>query len=124
MDIIRLNNIVLFAHHGIAPQEQELGQRFFLDVEVHADLGSAAQRDKLDGSIDYEAVYRVVRDTFTSEACQLLEHAAWRLIRVLFGEFPAQEIHVRIRKPSARIDGVFDSVEVELSRKRDEVMVG
>jgi len=42
----------------------------------------------------------------------------------LFQQFPAQEITVRIRKPSTPIDGVLDAAEVELSRRREEVLGG
>lgn len=124
MDAIRLNNISLFAHHGIAPQERELGQRFFLDIELGADLSAAARQDELARSIDYEAVYHAAAAAFTTPACRLLEHAAWQVMTALFQQFPAQEITVRIRKPSPPIDGVLDAAEVELSRRREEVLGG
>jgi len=124
MDTIRLNNISLFAHHGVAPQERELGQRFFVDIELTTDLTAAAQQDDLTRSIDYEAVYHAAAKAFTATACQLLEHAAWQVMTALFHQFPAQEITVRIRKPSALGDGILDAVEVELSRRREEVLGG
>lgn len=122
MDAIRLNNISLFAHHGVTPQERELGQRFFLDIELGTDLSAAAQQDDLAASIDYEAVYNTAAAAFTAPTCDLLERAAWEVITALFQQFPAREITVRIRKPSAPIDGILDTVEVELYRLREEVI--
>lgn len=124
MDTIRLNNISLFAHHGITPQERELGQRFFLDIELGTDLSAAAQQDDLTPSIDYEAVYHAAATAFTSHTCKLLECAAWQVITALFQQFPAREITVRIRKPSTPVNGILDTVEVELSRRREEVIGG
>ena len=124
MDTIRLNNISLFAHHGVSPLERELGQQFFLDIELGTDLSAAARQDELAQSIDYEAVYHVTVASFTTPACRLLEHAAWKVMTALFQQFPAQEITVRIRKPSTPIDGVLDAAEVELSRRREEVLGG
>ncbi len=124
MDTIRLNNISLFAHHGVAPQERELGQRFFVDIELTTDLTAAAQHDDLSRSIDYREVYHAAARAFVAIPCQLLEHAAWQLMTALFQRFPAQEITVRIRKPSAPLGGILDSVEVELSRRREEVLGG
>ncbi|UCH10720.1 MAG: dihydroneopterin aldolase [Fidelibacterota bacterium] len=121
MDTIRLNNIVLYARHGVAPEERELGQRFFLDVEIHADLSAAAQTDKLSQAINYEAVYHTVATTFTGSTCQLLEGIAWRVMQALFQEYPVERVTIRVRKPSVRIEGVLDSVEVELSRNREEM---
>jgi len=124
MDTIRLNNISLFAHHGVAPQERELGQRFFVDIELTTDLTAAAQQDDLTRSIDYEAVYHAAARAFVAIPCQLLERAAWQVMTALFHQFPAQEITVRIRKPSSLGGGILDSVEVELSRRREEVLGG
>ncbi len=39
MDIIKLTNIVFYAHHGYYEAERELGQRFELDIEVTVTLG-------------------------------------------------------------------------------------
>ncbi|MFC1543605.1 dihydroneopterin aldolase [Candidatus Neomarinimicrobiota bacterium] len=124
MDIIRLNNIALFAYHGVARQEQQAGQRFFLDIDIGTDLSVAAQLDDLASSIDYEAVYQTAAAAFVTPPCQLLERAAWHVITALFEQFPAREITVRIRKPSAPVDGILDTVEVELSRRREEVISG
>ena len=124
MDTIRLNNISLFAHHGVTPPERELGQRFFLDIELGTDLSATAQQDDLAPSIDYEAVYNTVAAAFTTPTCKLLERAAWQVITALFQQYPAREVTVRIRKPSAPVDGILDTVEVELSRRREEVIGG
>jgi dihydroneopterin aldolase len=121
MDTIRLTNIALFAHHGVAPEEQALGQKFFLDVELGADLSGAAQSDDLAQSINYESVYHTVETAFTGTTSQLLERAAWQVMKALFREYPAEVVTIRVRKPSARIEGVLDTVEVELSRSREEM---
>ena len=121
MDVIRLVNIALFANHGVAPQEVELGQRFYIDVEIHADLGRAAREDSLEHSIDYNAVYHTTAQAFTSTNCRLIEGAAWLILKALFKQFPAEEITVRLRKPSAPVEGIFDTVEVQLTRRREEM---
>jgi dihydroneopterin aldolase len=40
------------------------------------------------------------------------------LLDVLFEQFPAQNITVKIRKETPVLDGIVDSVGVELSRSR------
>lgn len=124
MDIIRIANIVLYAHHGVAPQEQELGQRFYVDVELRRDLSEAAREDDLAATIDYDAVYQAVSRAFTEARCRLIEHAAWRVIKALFRQFPVEEVTIQVRKPSAPVEGIFDAVSVEISRKRHEVDLG
>ncbi len=122
MDVIRLDNIALFANHGARPQEVELGQRFYIDVEIRADLGRAAREDSLEHTIDYNAVYHATALAFTSTNCRLIEGAVWLILKALFEQFPAEEITVRLRKPSAAVEGIFDTVEVELTRRRAEVL--
>lgn len=122
MDFIRLDNIALFANHGARPQEVELGQRFYIDVEIHADLDRAAREDSLEHTIDYNAVYHATAKAFTSTNCRLIEGAAWLILKALFEQFPAEEITVRLRKPSAAVEGIFDTVEVELTRRREQVL--
>lgn len=124
MDAIRLHNIALFAHHGITPQEQQLGQRFYLDIELGIDLSAAAQQDDLALSIDYDAVYHTVATAFSTPTCKLLERAAWQVIEALLARFPAREIRVRVRKAFATANGLLDAVEVELCRRREEVLSG
>ncbi len=121
LDIIRLDNIAIYARHGVARQERELGQRYALDIELRADLTIPAREDALGKTLDYEAVFHTVTQAFTAEKCKLLEHAAWLVMKALFDKYPAEEITVRVRKPGVPIEGILDGVEVELSRRRDEV---
>ena len=124
MDSVRLYNIEIYAHHGVLPQERELGQRFELDIELFADLTAAAQQDDLAQTLDYDAVYHAACSAFTARNCQLLEHAAWQVMAALFDQFSAQQITVRVRKPAAPIDGILDGVEVELTRSREQLAGG
>ena len=124
MDAIRLENIALFAHHGVTPQEQKLGQRFYVDVELTCDLTAAAREDDLSQTSDYEGVYHTVVAAFTGRPDQRLEGSGWAVMTALFQKFPAEEITVRLRKPSAPIDGILDTVEVELTRRRHEMPRG
>ena len=66
----------------------------------------------------------MVAEAFTSQPHKLLESAGWAVITALFQKFPVDEITVRLRKPSAPIDGILDTVEVELTRQRQEVPLG
>ncbi len=121
MDTIRFQNIRLYAYHGSHAAEKELGQEFSLDVELVYDLTEAAQNDDLDKTIDYGAVYKVLSKAFVENSHNLIEGAAWHVMRALFKAFPAEEIAITVRKPSAPIEGIFDHVEVELIRSREEV---
>jgi len=55
-DVIRLEGIEVFAHHGVFSSERRDGQTFVIDVEVEYDMGPAAASDDVADAIDYGAL--------------------------------------------------------------------
>jgi len=45
-DVIRIHNAVFYAYHGVASDEQTLGGKFEIDVELRADLSAALDEAK------------------------------------------------------------------------------
>lgn len=118
-DRIAIRNLALFAYHGVFEGEQEIGQRFYLDVVVEADLQPAAASDAVDRTIDYAALVNVVSEAFGEKRQKLLETLAERVANRIFATFAmAQAVEVTIRKPSAPIEAVFDHVEIQIRRVR------
>ena len=46
-DIIRIKNASFYAYHGVATDEQNLGGKFEVDVEIRSDLSAAIEIDSL-----------------------------------------------------------------------------
>ena len=117
--IIRLHNAVFYAYHGVLSDEQSRGGKFEVDVELHCDLSKGAKSDQLHDTIDYERVYEYIRSSVVEKKHFLIESVAGTIARGLLEKFPkVQIVTVRVRKPSAPIRGVVDSVEVELTETR------
>ena len=53
---IAIDGLAVFAHHGALPEEQALGQRFFLDIRMIPLRDAACDTDELADAIDYGAV--------------------------------------------------------------------
>ncbi|MBM4129452.1 dihydroneopterin aldolase [bacterium] len=117
-DLLRLVGIDVYAFHGAHPAERELGQRFSVDVELTADLESAATGDDLAAGIDYAAVHTAVVATATGSRFHLIEALAARLCRELLSAFPAAAVRVTVRKTQPPIDGFYGHAEVTLARDR------
>lgn len=118
-DIIRIKNASFYAYHGVERDEQNLGGKFEVDVEIQSDLSAAFSTDRLKSTINYEAVYAIVEKTVTEKKYYLLEALAVRIARNVLNEFaPADQVTVRVRKPHPRIKGVADYVEVEITERR------
>ncbi len=117
--VIRLRNAVFYAFHGVASDEQRIGGKFEVDVDLHVDFGNAADHDNLKQTVDYEQVYDCIRQIVVSKNFRLLESLASRIAKGILDAFAqVEKIVVRVRKPSAPVKGVVDYVEVEIAETR------
>ena len=118
-DRIRIRNAAFYAYHGVARDEQNLGGKFEVDVEIQGDLSAAFHTDSLKSTIDYEAVYALIQRTVTQKKYYLLEALANTIAEGLLMEFSAIDaVIVTVRKPHPPVKGVIDHVEVIVSRGR------
>ena len=110
---ITLKNCAFFARHGLFESEENLGQRFFVDIVLNVEANTALTEDDESDVVDYGAVYGSVTRIVTSERFRLIEALAWRIGSVLCEEFPAvRHARITVRKPSVPIEGVLDYAEV------------
>jgi dihydroneopterin aldolase len=118
-DIIRIKNASFYAYHGVASDEQNLGGRFEVDLEIHGDFSNAKKSDHLKDTINYEAVYAFLRSNVTQKTYYLLEALANAVAEGLIREFPIiHAVTVTVRKWHPPIKGVIDYVEVEVHEGR------
>ena len=117
-DRIVLHNMVFQGRHGVLEREQRDVQPFQVDVELLMNLQPAAVDDDLAKSVDYSKVFDATRQIVESTSYRLLEALAEAIAHELLVGFPVQEVGVRVRKPHAPIDGIFDYAGVEIWRRR------
>ncbi|MCH7613703.1 MAG: dihydroneopterin aldolase [Candidatus Marinimicrobia bacterium] len=120
MDIIRLHNMQFYGYHGVSASEKHLGGKFEVDVEMLADLKKACENDDLNASIDYEAVYKTVDSCVKNDNFYLIEALANSIAKELLNEFSISKIIVKVRKPHVPIHGMLDTVEIEISRTKED----
>jgi dihydroneopterin aldolase len=119
MGIIRLHNAVFYAYHGVLTDEQNLGGKFEVDVDLHCDLTRGAKSDHLQDTVNYERVYDCIRSLVLDKKHLLLESLARSIGTGILKNFSkVHSVTVRVRKPGAPVRGVIDCVEVELTEKR------
>ena len=53
MDKICIDNLTVYAKHGVLKEERELGQKFEVSAVLYTDTRKAGLKDTLDKSIDY-----------------------------------------------------------------------
>lgn len=117
-DILFVEDIRFYGHHGVTPAQQEVGAWFSVDVEMALDLTPAALSDDVAATVDYGLVVRRVVAVATEQRVRLLERLAGILSEALLREFPAREVTVRVRKLTAPIDGIAALPGVQMKRER------
>lgn len=119
LDVIRLHNAVFYAYHGVMSDEQNLGGKFEVDVELHCDLSEAKKSDSLHQTVNYEKVYGVMKQAVVGKKYFLIEALAHAVASgILSGFTSVQTVKVRVRKPGAAVHGVIDHVEIEIEQSR------
>jgi len=119
---IDIAGLVLFARHGLNEAEQQLGQRFILDIELDLDLGAAAKSDRITDTVDYGEVVAIAEAAFRDKHFYLIEASAAHVAEAILAHFPrANTAKVTVKKPSAPVPAVIDHVAatVTATRKRD-----
>ena len=117
-DILFVEDIRFYGHHGVTPAQQEVGAWFSVDVELALDLTPAALSDDLEAGVDSGQVVQQVVAAGTGDRVHLIERLAGLLGVTLLREYPAREVTVRIRKLTAPLDGVAAVPGVRMTRSR------
>src|SRR5690625_5895786 len=73
MDKIILHHMQFYGFHGLLPEENKLGQRFNVDVELFLDLHKAGKTDDMMNSIHYGHAYELVRKIVEDDIKNLIE---------------------------------------------------
>lgn len=119
-DRIFIEGIKFHGYHGLTRMEREVGVRLSVDVELQLDLYLSGRSDSVRDTLDYRKVHKRVIEIGRGSSHRLLESYAVALLDALLQEFPVEQARVRVRKETPVLDGIVDSVGVELSRARGE----
>ena len=117
-DSIRVNNLKIPARHGGFKFEKEKDGIFEIDLELFLPLNKSGKSDNLEDTINYQDIITITTEVFTCKKYSLVEAAAEAVCDSLLNEFEIDNIIIRVRKPHAPIKADFDSVEIELNRKK------
>ncbi|MEZ4522794.1 MAG: dihydroneopterin aldolase [Thermomicrobiales bacterium] len=116
-DRITLRGMRFYAYHGANPEEQVLGQRFEVDVELQTDLRKAGRTDDIADTINYSTVYKRVNAIISRQPRKLIEAVAHEIAVELLREFSPEVVEVTVKKIEAPLkDAMLESVGVSVVR--------
>lgn len=118
MSYISIDNMKFYAFHGCFSEEQKIGTYFTVNVRMETDTSQAQKSDDLNHTVNYLAVYQVVKREMMIPS-HLLEHVADRIGNSILEEFPSVEnAVVKVSKMNPPLGGQMESVSVEIVVKR------
>jgi dihydroneopterin aldolase len=108
-----------YGYHGALPEENKIGQRFFVDVALEVCLKEAGSQDDLQKTINYANVYENVKTIVEGPVQKLIEAVAELIANDLLGKYEnLLACTVKVTKPDPPIDGHLQSVAVEIRREK------
>ena len=125
MDHICIENLEVFANHGVFDEEASLGQKFLVSVKMYFDASAAGRTDDLAKSVNYAEVCSNITEWMKTNRCLLIETVAERLAVKLLRDNPiVREAEVTVKKPWAPIGLPLECVSITIRRKWHTVYLG
>ncbi len=117
MDEIKIENLRVYAHHGVYREENEKGQNFYINAILETDTRKAGILDDLGLSTNYGEVCTFLNRFMKEHTYKLIETVAETAAEALLLHFPlVRRVTLEVRKPEAPIPLPFESVSVKVTR--------
>lgn len=118
-DEIHIENLEVFANHGVLPEETKLGQKFLVSLTMYTDLRKAGMTDNLKNSVDYGEAAALVTSHMQEHTSRLIEAAAEQLAEKLLLTYEKlRGVTVELKKPWAPVGLPLENVSVKITRFR------
>lgn len=116
-DEIHVENLEVFANHGVFPEETRLGQKFLISLTMYMDARPAGKADCLEQSVHYGEVSAFMTRYMKEHTCRLIEAAAEGLAQALLLTYPLLKgVTLELKKPWAPVGLPLETVSVKITR--------
>ena len=124
LDEIRIEDLEVFANHGVFPEENVLGQKFLVSAVLYTDTRRAGKTDDLTASIHYGEVCAFIDRYLREHTFKLLERAAESLAEeLLLNTQNLRKVQIEIKKPWAPVGLPLKTVSVSIEREWHDVII-
>jgi dihydroneopterin aldolase len=125
MGKIIIEEMEFYAFHGHYQEEQIVGNRFLVDLEMKTDLSVPAGSDNLNDAVNYQQAYQIIKNEMKRTKSYLLENIGKRILDALFEKMEGVEkATIRVRKLNPPMGGTIKSVGIEMTRKQKNHLQG
>ena len=100
LDTIFISELKVKTKLGVPAWERMVAQTVILDIELGYDLTKAGKSDAIADTIDYGAVVARIQSTLKEHSFQLVEALAEHVCQLIFKEFGALSVKIKVAKPA------------------------
>ncbi len=115
---ISLRDVHLYAHHGVMPQENEVGAWFTIDIDLTIKDHACTITDNISGTVSYADIYDIIRIEMNKPSA-LLENVCNRICSIIYSTFEqVTAIEITLYKDTPPMGGDRLKASVTLKSKR------
>lgn len=115
---VALEGLEFHAYHGVYPHERNSGNWFEVDISVETDFTEGAAKDDLAGTVNYEQLFKIVKEEM-EQPSKLLETVAEKIVSDVLQKIPeAIEVDLKISKINPPIGGKCRKASITIKRRR------
>ena len=115
---INIEDLEVYAKHGVFEEENRLGQKFLFSLTLYVDTMEAGNSDDLSKSVNYGEVCHFIKEWNEKNTFMLIERVAEVLSTDILNEFPLiHGLDIEVKKPWAPIGLPVNTVSVSIHRE-------
>jgi len=117
---ILLNNIRLYAYHGVMDQERRVGGWYLVSLTINYPFSRSLETDDVADTLNYASVLEVVKEEMSIPS-NLIEHVAGRIGKSILTKFPLVDaVKILLTKENPPMGGDTQGASVLLCIKNDK----
>ncbi|WP_080348198.1 MULTISPECIES: 2-amino-4-hydroxy-6-hydroxymethyldihydropteridine diphosphokinase [Clostridium] len=125
VDRIYIEDLEVFANHGVYKEEKKLGQKFLISAEIFIDLQQSGLSDNLNETVNYGLLCCEIEELFTKDSYDLIEKVAEQVVdNILLKYEDIQRMKLKVKKPWAPIGKPIKYAAVQIDRTKHTVYIG
>ena len=111
---IGLEGMEFYAYHGVYEEERKIGGKYIVDVLVYTNAVDAELHDDLNGTVNYEQIYKAV-DQNMLQPVKLIERLARKIMDdIRLFVVKEDTIRIKIRKLNPPLGAKVETSVVEM----------
>ena len=111
---IKINNMKFHSYIGVYQEEKKIGQNIEIDLIISLSK-KIIKDDDITSTLSYGDCYRKIKEIVKASNVDLLETLALEIIEEIKKlNDKIESVQVNIRKLAVPINGIFDSVEIQI----------